>query len=315
MNTHIYFLLGPLLIGAFLLEALLQKRAAFLRLFAVFGATLAAMLINPFGYRAVTAATDIFGNYGYRLAENQSVWFLERFGMHNPNFLIFKIALAALALSYVLILIRNRTKFRLAPFLVMAGIGTLGVLAERNLTLFGLFLIPALSENIAGMLKEHAVRIEWERAAAFCAALVFVFCIIFNIPRAFPYWRTFGLGLEDGNSAAANFLREHAITGPYFNDYDIGGYLIFHLFPREKVFVDNRPEAYPSAFFQNEYIPMQENEEKWKEALAWYHFNAIVFSRNDVTPWAQTFLAARVQDSAWALVFADNHIVIFTRKI
>lgn len=314
VNTHIYFLLGPLLIGAFLLEALIKNRDAFSRLLSVFGVTIVATLVNPFGYRAVTEAAGIFHNYGYRLAENQSVWFLERLGMHNPNFLIFKIALALLALSYFVVLVRNRAGFRLAHFFVMAGIGTLAVLAERNLSLFGLFLIPVLSENITTVLKERSARIEWERTAAFCAALVFFLFVIFNIPRSFPYWRAFGLGLEADNDATADFLREHNIKGPYFNDYDIGGYLIFHLFPRERVFVDNRPEAYPAVFFQNKYIPMQEDEEKWEEALAHYGFNSIIFSRNDATPWAQKFLAARAQDPAWVLMFADNHIVIFTRQ-
>lgn len=314
VNTHIYFLLGPLLIGAFLLEVFIKNSAAFLRLLAVFGTTLVATLINPFGYRAITAAMSIFGNYSYRLAENQSVWFLERLGMHSPNFLIFKITLAVLIFSYIVVFIKNRVMFNLAPFFVMAGIGTLAVLATRNFALFGLFLIPVLSENLSVILKEHAERIEWKRAAAFCAALVFTLFVIFGIPRSFPYWRTFGLGLEAGNNAAADFLREHKIQGPYFNNYDIGGYLIFHLFPSEKVFVDNRPEAYPAAFFQDEYIPMQENEKKWYEALTHYHFNAIVFSQNDATPWGQKFLIARAQDPLWVPAFADGRIIIFTRR-
>ncbi|TSC84440.1 MAG: hypothetical protein G01um101417_246 [Parcubacteria group bacterium Gr01-1014_17] len=314
VNTHIYFLLGPLLVGAFLVEALLQKRIAFLRLFAVFGTTLAAMFVNPFGYRAITEAAGIFENYGYRIAENQSVWFLEQLGMHNPNFLIFQIALALLVLSYVVVLIKNRAEFHLAHFFVMAGVGTLAVFATRNFALFGLFLIPILSENITGAWKNRGAHIQLEQSAAFCAVLIFALFVIFSIPRQFPYWRTFGIGLESGNSAAENFLRENKIQGPYFNNYDIGGYLIFHLFPREKVFVDNRPEAYPAAFFQNEYIPMQENEEKWKEALARYNFNAIVFSQRDATPWGQKFLIARVQDPQWAPVFADGRIIIFTRR-
>ncbi|OHA19886.1 MAG: hypothetical protein A3C08_01015 [Candidatus Taylorbacteria bacterium RIFCSPHIGHO2_02_FULL_47_18] len=314
VNTHIYFLLGPLLIGAFLLEALIKKRDVFLRLLSVFGAALAAMLVNPFGHRAITEAIGIFENYGYKVAENQSVWFLERLGMHNPNFFIFKIALAALVLSYVAVLIKNRVEFRFAHFFVMAGVSTLAVLATRNFTLFGLFLVPVLSENAALVWKNPLTHNRLEQSSAFCAALLFALFVIFALPRAFPYWRTFGIGLENGNNAAANFLRENKIQGPYFNNYDIGGYIIFHLFPREKVFVDNRPEAYPVEFFQKEYIPMQENAEKWRAALARYNFNAIVFSQRDATPWGQTFLRARAEDPLWVPVFADGKIIIFTRK-
>ncbi|MDP3661362.1 MAG: hypothetical protein Q8R17_00685, partial [bacterium] len=314
VNTHIYFLLGPLLVGAFLVEALLQKRATFLRLLAVFGATLGAMLINPFGYRAITEALTIFQNFGYRLAENQTVWFLRALGARDPNFWFFQIALALLVLSYFILFFKNRRAFRPAHFFVACGIGTLAVLAVRNLALFGLFFIPLFSENLQQIFKDKIKSGTLAAAAAWSAAAAFFLCVLFGFPRAFPYWRTFGIGLEKGNNAAADFLRANKIQGPYFNNYDIGGYLIFHLFPQEKVFVDNRPEAYHAEFFQNEYIPMQENEEKWKEALARYNFNAIVFSQNDATPWGQKFLTARAQDPQWVPVFADGRIIIFTRQ-
>ena len=73
------------------------------------------------------------------------------------------------------------------------------------------------------------------------------------------------LGLLPKINAAADFYKTNKIQGPIFNNYDIGGYLIFHLYP-EKIFVDNRPEAYPTSFFQDVYIPMQENNDIWKEA-------------------------------------------------
>lgn len=313
VNTHVYFLLGPLLVGAFALEALIYKRRTlFLRLLAVCGATLAATLVNPFGYRALTETLAIFENYGYRLAENQNIWFLKSLGMGGPNFWIFQLALALLALSFLWLFFKHRSAFRPAYFFVACGIGTLAVLAERNMALFGFFLIPLLATNLQGFLGERARRICTEYAA-WSAMILFLVAAVFSLPRSFPYWRSFGVGLENGNSDAANFLREQNIAGPYFNNYDIGGYLIFNLFPREKVFVDNRPEAYPTAFFQQEYIPMQENQEKWDEALARYGFKTIVFSHRDATPWGQAFLRERVEDPLWKQTFVDERIIIFTR--
>jgi hypothetical protein len=87
--------------------------------------------------------------------------------------------------------------------------------------------------------------------------------------------------------------------------------MILGLYPKEKVFVDNRPEAYPKEFFENTYIPMQEKEEKWQEELKKNKFNAIYFYRLDYTPWAQTFLISRVKDPAWAPVFVDNKTILF----
>ena len=111
----------------------------------------------------------------------------------------------------------------------------------------------------------------------------------------------------------AEFFKTQNVTGPIFSNYDIGGYLIFNLYP-EKVFVDNRPEAYPARFFQDEYIPMQEDEKIWNEELQKWNFNVIYFQRNDLTPWAQQFLITRVRDPLWAPVYVDNYTIIFLRR-
>lgn len=313
VNTHIYFLLGPLLVGAFLLESLISRREAFLKLLGTFGAVLAATLVNPFGYKAVTAALTLFENFGYRLAENQSVWFLERLGMVGPNFYIFQGALVLLILSFVWLAVKRRIFNRLAALFVALGIATLAALAVRNLALFGFFLIPLLSANISLIWSGGESR-NLARSAAWCSAAALLLAVLLGLPRYFPYWRGFGFGLEAGNSATSDFLRVNEVRGPYFNNYDIGGYLIFHLFPQEKVFVDNRPEAYPVEFFTEQYIPMQENEGKWREALSRYGFNAIVFSYHDATPWGQQFLVSRMKDSEWTPVFADSKALVFVRQ-
>ncbi len=314
VNTHIYFLLGPLLIGAFLLEALIVQRERFLKLLGVFGVTLVATLVNPFGHRAITGALTLFENFGYRLAENQSVWFLERLGMTNPNFPIFKVLFGILVLSFLITIYHRWRDIRLAHVFVATGISVLALLASRNLTLFGFFFVPFLAANIhaasGDRLSGRAIQI----AAAVFAAAALLLSVVFTVPRHFPYWRSFGFGLEEGNSAAAEFLRRENIRGPIFNNYDIGGYLIFHLFPDERVFVDNRPEAYPKEFFEKTYIPMQEDESAWRETLERHDFNTIVFSHHDATPWGQRFLVARVQDRDWAPVFADSRVLILVRR-
>jgi len=138
--------------------------------------------------------------------------------------------------------------------------------------------------------------------------------IILKIPSYFPYWHYFGFGLEPKNSLSAEFFLENKIQGPILNNYDIGSYLIFYLFPKYRVFVDNRPEAYSSDFFQKIYIPMQESENEWQKQDKIYNFNAIFFFRNDATPWGQNFLISRINDSTWAPIFVDQYTIIFLKK-
>ena len=115
-------------------------------------------------------------------------------------------------------------------------------------------------------------------------------------------------------NASAEFFKQNGLKGPIFSNYDIGGYLIYHLEGREKVFVDNRQEAFPPDFFQKVYIPMQEDPAVWKAMSEKYGFNVIYFYRHDITPWGQSFLIDRVQDPQWAPVFVDDYVIIFARR-
>ena len=313
VNSHIYFLLGPLILGAFLLESLLVRRQYFLRLLGVFAALLVATLLNPFGYRAVSETAKIFQNYGYRLAENQSVWFMEKL-TRAPSFVIFKLIFAAVVVSLCIVLVKRWREVRLAHIFVLAGISIMAWLAIRNLALFGLFSIPFIAANVGTIFRQNISERTALHGALWAAAILLALSAIFTLPRYFPYWNEFGWGLQSGNDVPMAFIKEHKIHGPYFNNYDIGGYLIFHLFPDEKVFVDNRPEAYPAQFFQEVYIPMQEDDTIWRQKLEEYKFNAIIFSHRDATPWGQQFLVARVRDAEWAPIFVDARVLILVRR-
>jgi len=104
------------------------------------------------------------------------------------------------------------------------------------------------------------------------------------------------------------------VIGPILNNYDIGSYLIFYLPEEEKVFVDNRPEAYSVSFFKDIYIPMQSDETVWHQIRERYQFNVIYFNRHDRTPWAQPFLIRRIKDPDWAPVYADAYTLILVRR-
>ncbi len=318
VNSHIYFFIGPSIIAAFFLDRLVaspRDRRTLAHLGGAFLASIAATLVNPFGIAGAAAPFMIFKNYGYRLAENQPVWFMEQV-VRDPNFLIFKIVFAALAASFILRLAKKHGA-DWGYLLLALGISAMAWLQIRNLALFGLFSLPIISSNIAAVwTSKQRTRHEKKLVGTALAVIVFLLVPAFfgHIQRAVPYWREFGLGLRRGDSAAADFFKKNGLRGPLFNNYDIGGYLIFHLYPEERVFVDNRPEAYPADFFPKTYIPMQENNELWKAADVKYSFNAIFFFWRDMTPWGQQFLISRISDPEWAPVFTDESAIIFLKR-
>ncbi|MEK7098965.1 MAG: hypothetical protein AAB916_00415 [Patescibacteria group bacterium] len=319
VNTHIYFFLGPVLIAIFFISHMLTRpfgrRAARLLGITELG-TIIASFLNPFFITGALAPFTIFENYGYRIAENQPVWFLETL-MQNPNFTIFKVLFGLLIASFIVRVWARGREREIIPLAVIGVIiSVLGWLATRNFALFGFFFIVLAAYNISACCSAWLIRrrVTLATAGGIFLALLLVPALFGQWQKYFPHWREAGLGLEQRNTGAADFFRTHDLHGPIFNNYDIGGYLIWHLYREEKVFVDNRPEAYPAQFFTGQYIPMQESDEVWQKALERWNFNSIFFSHRDATPWAQQFLIARVQDSAWAPVYADQKILIFLRR-
>ena len=144
--------------------------------------------------------------------------------------------------------------------------------------------------------------------------LLFWLSLCFNWPYSPFYLSRFGFGLAPGVTGAADFFRRSRLSGPIFNNYDIGGYLIFYLYPKERVFVDNRPEAYPASFFREIYIAAQEKEKIWRQIEEQYRFNTIFFYRHDATPWAQPFLIRRLKDPDWVPVYVDSYSLILVRN-
>ncbi|MEW6610361.1 MAG: hypothetical protein AB1352_01880 [Patescibacteria group bacterium] len=319
VNTHIYFFFGWVILGCFALEAAagapLLRSTQFKRLLMVIILTLGAAFLNPYGAAVVFQPFTILQNYGYRLAENQPVWFIEKL-ITDPNFLYFKIIFGILVASFLLVAVKKTREIPAAPTLLAIAVSVMAWLQIRNFVLFGFFALPLIAANIGLVWPSCKTKwINWQYGAALAAMAIMGVAVVSNVlPPPFPSLRQRGISLAEGNKNAAAFMVQNGIVGPMFNNYDIGGYLIYYLFPHEKVFVDNRPEAYAVSFFQEVYVPMQEDDRVWQRVLAQYQFNVIVFSYHDATPWGQRFIIARVKDREWAPVYVDSQVLILLRR-
>jgi len=332
-NIHIYFVFGLALIGLFLFEKLLKEfliaRAArtirdFFKkiwqktegLALILIASVAVSLLTPFGWKGLIYPFNIFKNYGYRIVENQSIWFLERLNFISPNIFLFKVVFWTLVLSFIFVLIRKRSKFSIIYFSLAIVCSALGWLAIRNFALFSFFALVIIAYNIRNGLGEKFKL----KSINTKVGIVFLALAIFSTSFFIYYQRLplgkgqFGFGLPPRINQSAIFFKEQNIQGPILNNYDIGSYLIYHFYPEERVFVDNRPEAYSVSFFENTYISLQQDESVFQKQVERHNFNAIFFSYHDMTPWGQNFLIERINDSSWAPVYTDGYAIIFLKR-
>lgn len=321
VNTHIYFIFGIFLIGMFLgEEILLRNWQKVKKLSLILGASIMAMLINPYGIKGILYPFVIFKNYGYRIVENQSINFLENISFINPEFLWYKITLFLVLGTSVFVLIKNREKFLWALTGISLTFAVLAYLGIRHIPSFALLSLPLLIYNLTFIknifqekIDEHIDK-DWKNILFGLFFIIILTTTMLQFSTKLPWNRDFGIGINKEQLAPITFIKENKIHGPFFNNYDIGGFMIFGLYPKERVFVDNRPEAYPKEFFQNIYIPMQERDEVWKGELIKEKFNAIFFDRLDYTPWAQKFLLTRIKDPMWAPIFVDKQTIIFLSR-
>ncbi len=307
INTHIYFFVGLVLQIIFMLHLEVTK----LKLLGViFGLSILVSLINPNGLNGLLFPLNVTKNYGYTIVENQTIFLLENISFKDPNFLFAKISFSIIILSLVIALIRKGYNLK-NILLCLFGLG-LALLNVRGFPYLVFISLPALLQNFGPVKKSN-----------FTSVLTFFFAmlLIYNslLYLNGEYFRLkddpaqAGLRLAENGKKALDFVLNNNLPNPVFNNFDIGSYIIYRGYPDIKVFVDGRPEAYPSEFFTNLYIPIQSDYSKFKELEKKTGFKTIIFSHTDQTPWAVSFLQSVVKDESWKLVFMDDFIVIFVK--
>ena len=349
VNLHIYFFIGPFLVGAFLIDRLFSrsnrqskdfysdspKRFDLGQLFLVFLLTGLVTLLNPNGLQGALLPFSILKEYGYSIVENQTLSFLTPFFGFNLFVFVFKISVAVLIGAFILNIKKTRQRIfeiLISSFFIYAGFRML-----RNLPFYALAFFPVLSlvlSDVSNWIEKrrqsylpagrqvHPARLslagKLSTVSKGIVAALLVFLIFFVASNSFyerlNLSRAFGLGVPNGLKRATDFVKENKIDGPMFNNFDIGGYLIWQLYPEQKVFVDNRPETYSVKFFTEIYKSMQENKSKWTEFSEKYDINFIFFGHTDATPWGQAFLKNIVKTPDWKMVYLNENAVILVKK-
>ena len=281
VNLHGGFLYGLVLIGLYLVGDALEIRWGHGRAHwvgrlrqhgVVLAGALAGALINPSGPGLLMHVTGYLGK-GYlvdRTAEYQSPDF---HALYGRIFLMVVLGVvAALALG------GRRPAFpRLVA--VLANLA-FALMAIRNIPLFGLVALPLVVLHLAGgaaaprspLLDRLRVRFaEAARSASFGAWSAGVAGLL--LVAAAAQWAPGGRPLVqagfDPNAfpvEAVARARAAGISGPVFNEFTWGGYLLY-AWPEQKVFIDGQTDFYGEQLTR-EYATIRETGEGWQEALA-----------------------------------------------
>lgn len=315
VNIHILFYFGLFLQGTIWLQLLIirdqRKRLGYFSL--ILGASLAATLINPVFVKGVFYPLLIMGDIQYAVTENLSFFYLRRewskgLSVYHAELVLF---LAALYLYYF---IKNPKDALRYLFLVIWLITFLALFLYRvRANVFMAYTLLLITVHLASTLKpvEQKIASRLGLAAAFAILL-----ITLNLPYSIWKPHTYdsfspGMGVDKRMHAGAEFFVRNGLRGPIFNNFDIGDYLIYHLYPDERVFVDSRPEAYPQEFFTEKLVPVFTNQLKWLELDYQYKFNVVFLGYHSQV---LNLVERLFFDDGWFMVYNDDYTIIFLRR-
>ncbi|MGA1870803.1 MAG: hypothetical protein ACMUJM_19890 [bacterium] len=154
-------------------------------------------------------------------------------------------------------------RIRLAHVLPYGLFLYLSLLAIRNMPLFALIATPGIIHTTHGIFdfflkgkrKGLLTRMPISTAINICVIILSAsICVLIannTLYQRLLYLRAFGIGESDSYpKEAVDYLKEKNIAGNIFNSSEIGGYLIWKMYPLKHVALDGRWEVYED-FLEN----------------------------------------------------------------
>lgn len=335
VNMHVFFSIGLMLVAGFLLEKIiihwhtLKKNVLVKKAAVVLVAIIIVSFMNP---RGVGGVFYRYPSISLPISENQSIAEYEKYAAANADISvrIFKPVVAAAAVSLIIFgIFRHRQKqpkaLPIFYFLAILATIILSFMVMRGLALFGymlLLFLPAILNEPWLYLRERMartnpkIRVIVGKVLIVCLVITLAWCTYLRGSGTIGGYAERGLGLASMSEGGIHFFQANNLTGPIFNDSDIGSYLIYYLYPQEKVFSDNRfGDAYSSSFWDDTYLPTLGSEIKWQEEFQKYNFNVIFLYQYDGGPNFREFMYNRMRDPAWVFVYGDAFSIIFVRNV
>ena len=307
VNLHAGFALGLALIGLYIVRAGLEGEwDHLLPLLILLLACTAVVPLNPNGFRMFS--------YPYEtLTSTSMAAFIQEWA--SPDFhKVTYLPLAILLLSTFGAMALSPRRAALGElFLVL--ITALGALrSARHIPIFSLFAAPALAKHLWAIATSRG----WDKLLAgeetrptFIKLLINI--VLLLAPFVLGASRIWHFATHERNYesirnpvAAVEFLQAKGLPGPIYNRYGWGGYLIYHLYPSYRVYIDGRADVYGDAFFA-ESVKIYDGLDDGKNSFDRYGIKT-VFIAPDAA------LATRLKaDSNWQMVYQDDQAIIFTR--
>ncbi|HYC59834.1 MAG TPA: hypothetical protein VEK79_09735 [Thermoanaerobaculia bacterium] len=254
-----------------------------------------ALLVNPYGWRAIAAPIELM-SFVQSGAFVNAEWLPSRVTQ-------FPLLYACVIGGGIAFIVRRNEQGAWWRVLLFAGFAFLAIRHVRNQGLF-FAAFPLLMPRIE-------VR---ERLANIAAAIAIVFVAIGADHRL-------GVAPERFPLQAIARLRATQLGGNIYNADQFGGFLIWSFYPQRRVLTDGRNELHRT--YIAEYARARGDQRAWRALLAKYRVDLAVDEYREPLPVIDAVTGARRvmpaslaywSRSEWALIAHDNAAMVFARR-
>ncbi|MDP7039342.1 MAG: hypothetical protein QGI45_09300 [Myxococcota bacterium] len=269
-------------------------------LLAFLGTSLASFS-TPFGFASIAGTINLTTTSSFRT--HLSEW--------APTNLDSMMGASPLSIVFLLLTLIGFLLATKTHHVWQAGLAVLGLLilsrGIRMAPLLPLFTIPLIASTLGAYKHvwqgrmQHLICI-----SAACMALV----IALSAPLSRP-----ALGLEENRypQQSVAFIRAlqapNHLQGNPLNEYHYGGYMIFHLWPHHKPYIDGRADTIYDADFFNLYAQVLRDPGILKEQAQKHQLEWLFLEYNP----SLTHRAHLDKNDDWTLIHWDTHGLIYVR--
>jgi len=323
VNIHGGFLIGFVLWGIFLLgagwtwfktkegriEELLQRVAAAKRVrnLAWVGVlSAAASFVNPYGWKL---HAHIYSYLSNRFLTDH----IEEFQSPNFHGIAQRCFLAFLLITVAVLAFRGR-ELRMSSGLTVLFAVYAGLYASRNIPVSSILLVMIVGPLLHAPKFAQRFSQRMETVEVGLRGHVWpILAIVFTLAIAVNGGRIGNNRLMDAHFnpkhmpvEAANYLEKYGVKGPVLSPDSWGGYLIYRLYPKMRVVVDDRHDLYGEQFLKS-YLKMTHLERGWPQFLDTHETSCILLPRDAA-------LASILSETkGWKTLYEDNLSIVFVR--
>lgn len=293
---------------------------AFIGLFSLF-----ASFINPYGLKLIPHIVDTYVSKSL-IVDNTNEFMSPNF--HDNTVKLYELCVILL----IIVLSFSRRGFNFIQICLIIFWFHMSLFSSRNIPLFLIILTPIIGEHLNDILNQLRKRMdikEWVRKTIEGFFLIsrrfhnlepgtnspmyFVISVIVMVLLCLNGGRIGNRNILNAQFDskrfpvdAASFIEANQIPGKMFNEFAWGGYLIYRLYPSQKVFIDGRADMYGEPFVKD-YLEVIRAGTNWSSVL----------EKNDINwailPTSSPIAAVLCADDRWRHIYKDDVATIFIR--